>query len=118
MGRDRGRNEDNLLELKCFADFFRTSEVTQMDGVEGASKQPNPFLSWLRLYSFYLVLLFLLLGKIPNPKFQPPPSPFPSPPRGEGRDEGFRVSVIEILAIVCNLVLVIWCFYFRTCPSP
>jgi hypothetical protein len=42
MGRDRGRNEDNLLELKCLANFFRTSEVTQVDGVEGASKQPNP----------------------------------------------------------------------------
>jgi hypothetical protein len=42
MGRDRGRDEDNLLELKCLANFFRTSEVTQMDGVEGASKQPNP----------------------------------------------------------------------------
>ncbi len=42
MGRDRGRNEDHLLELICLANFFRTSEVTQMDGVEGASKQPNP----------------------------------------------------------------------------
>ena len=42
MGRDRGRNEDNLLELKCLANFFRASEVTQMDGVESASKQPNP----------------------------------------------------------------------------
>jgi hypothetical protein len=38
MGRDRGRNEDNLLELKCLINFFRTPEVTQMDGVEGASK--------------------------------------------------------------------------------
>jgi len=41
MGRDRGRNEDNLLEVKCLTNFFRTPEVAQMDGVEGASKQPN-----------------------------------------------------------------------------
>jgi hypothetical protein len=38
MGWDRGRNENNLLELKCLANFFRTPEVTQMDGVEGASE--------------------------------------------------------------------------------
>ena len=38
MGWNRGGNEDNLLELKCPANFLRTPEVTQMDGIEGASK--------------------------------------------------------------------------------
>jgi len=42
MGWDRGRNENNLIELKRLPNFFRTPEVTQMDRVEGASKQPKP----------------------------------------------------------------------------
>jgi len=41
MGWDRGWNEDHLLELECLPNFFRTPEMTQMDGVEGTSKQPN-----------------------------------------------------------------------------
>jgi hypothetical protein len=58
MGRDRGRDEDNLLELKCLANFFRTSEVTQMDGVEGAPKQPNPPTCGFFLY--FSILPFLI----------------------------------------------------------
>ncbi len=35
------------------------------------------------------------------------PSPYPSPPRGEGWGEGIKVSVIKTLVIICY-----WCLEF------
>jgi hypothetical protein len=42
MGRDRRRNEDDLLELECLPNLFRPPEVTQMNGVESPPKKTNP----------------------------------------------------------------------------
>jgi hypothetical protein len=53
MGRDGGRDEDDLLEAKCFSNFFRSPEVTQMDGIEGPPEQANPLLRYPR-FLFYL----------------------------------------------------------------
>jgi hypothetical protein len=41
MGWNGGRDENNLLQMKCLPNFFYTPEVTQMDGIEGAAEQPN-----------------------------------------------------------------------------
>jgi len=41
MGWDGGRDEDDLLEVKCFSNFFRPPEVPLMDRVEGSSKETN-----------------------------------------------------------------------------
>jgi hypothetical protein len=67
MGRDRGRNEDNLLELECLPDFFRPPEVTQMDGIEGPAEQPNPSTRGLL---FDLSTLPYIESKIRNVKCQ------------------------------------------------
>ena len=42
MGWNEGRDEIDLLQVKCLPDLFCTPEVTQMDRVEGTAKQPNP----------------------------------------------------------------------------
>ena len=42
MGRNGGRDENDLLESQCLPDLFRSPEMTEMDGIEGPSKQPNP----------------------------------------------------------------------------
>jgi hypothetical protein len=41
MGRNGGRDKDDLVELECLPNLFRTPEMTEMDGVEGPSKQPD-----------------------------------------------------------------------------
>jgi len=38
MGRNGGRDEDDLLELEGLPNFFCTPEMTKMDGIEGPSK--------------------------------------------------------------------------------
>jgi hypothetical protein len=38
MGRNRRRDEDNLLKPECVPNFFSTPEMTKMDGIEGPSK--------------------------------------------------------------------------------
>jgi hypothetical protein len=42
MGRNGGRDENDLIEPECLPNFFCSPEMTEMDGVEGPSKQPNP----------------------------------------------------------------------------
>ena len=54
MGRNGGRDEDDLIQLECLPDLFGTPEVTEMDGVEGPSKQPN-------FSTFGLLLYFSIL---------------------------------------------------------
>jgi hypothetical protein len=44
MGGNGGRDEDDLTELECLPNFFRAPEMTEMDGIEGPPKQPNPFI--------------------------------------------------------------------------
>ncbi len=58
MGGERGRNEDNLVELECLPNFFRTPEMTQMDGIEGPSEKTNP--STRELLFDLSILLFLV----------------------------------------------------------
>jgi hypothetical protein len=38
MGRNGGRDEDNLLKPECLPNLFRTPEVAKMNGVESSSK--------------------------------------------------------------------------------
>jgi hypothetical protein len=38
MGRNGGRDEDDLLELEGLPNFFCTPEMTKMNGIEGPSK--------------------------------------------------------------------------------
>jgi hypothetical protein len=38
MGRNGGRDEDNLLELEGLPNLLCTPEMTQMNGIEGPSK--------------------------------------------------------------------------------
>jgi len=38
MGRNGGRDEDDLLQLEGLPNFLRTPEMTQMNGIEGPSK--------------------------------------------------------------------------------
>jgi hypothetical protein len=38
MGWNVGRDENDLLQMKCLPNFFYTPEVTQMNRIEGPSK--------------------------------------------------------------------------------
>jgi hypothetical protein len=38
VGRNGGRDEDDLIELECLPNLFRTPEVAKMNGVESSSK--------------------------------------------------------------------------------
>ena len=57
MGRNGGRDEDDLIELECLPNFFCTSEMTKMDGIEGTSKQPN--FSTFGLLFYFSILPYL-----------------------------------------------------------
>src|SRR5208337_3659485 len=107
MGRDRGRDEDNLLELKCLANFFRTSEVTQMDGVDGAPEQPNPAAFSFRFFRHLQVLRNPVKFQIPISKSQTAPHPSPLP-RGE-RD---GVRGLEFRLLKYCLLFDPWCSSF------
>jgi len=55
VGRNGGRDKDDLLELECLPNFFCAPEMTEMDGIEGPSEQPDPSPYCSRLF-FYLCL--------------------------------------------------------------
>ena len=44
MGWDGCWDKDHLREAECLPNFFCPPEVTQMDGIECPSEEPNPFL--------------------------------------------------------------------------
>ncbi len=51
MGRDRRRNEDDLLEAKGFPNLLRAPEMPQMDGIKGSSKKTHSLLPSLLILS-------------------------------------------------------------------
>ncbi len=50
VGRDGGRNENDLVEPECFPNLFRTPQMTQMDGIEGPSEETDPCTRGLLFY--------------------------------------------------------------------
>jgi hypothetical protein len=44
MGRYCRRNKDYLLESEGLSNLFGSPKVTQVNGIEGTPKKPNPFL--------------------------------------------------------------------------
>jgi hypothetical protein len=48
MGRDRGSNKDDLIKTEGYPNFFSTPEMTQMDGIESPSEEPNSFICYPR----------------------------------------------------------------------
>ncbi len=56
MGWDGCWDKDHLLKSEGLPNLFRPPEMTQMDRVEGTSKEPNPL---LRCPCFYLEILLL-----------------------------------------------------------
>lgn len=41
MWRNGCRNEDNLIQAKILSDLLCSSEMAQMDGIKGSSKEPD-----------------------------------------------------------------------------
>jgi hypothetical protein len=64
MRREGRRDENHLLETEGFPNLFRPPQMTHMDGIEGAAKEPY--------FPFTLCLDFevLLLVKMSNDKVQ------------------------------------------------
>jgi len=45
VGRERSWNKDHLLKFERLPNLFGSPEVTQVDGIEGTPKKPDPSLS-------------------------------------------------------------------------
>ncbi len=61
-----GRDKDYFLKSEGLPNVFRSPEMTQMDGIEGSSKQPNPF-----SLSFFSDLPLPLSGINPKSEISP-----------------------------------------------